>query len=52
MKELSGLLFDLGIQNNFYTYQPKKVNHSGVGILFIHKKEMRKNYYKKLIIKG
>jgi len=45
MKEISKILEDLGIDNNYYEYNPKKASDSLVSILFITKKESRLKFY-------
>ncbi len=48
IKIVSRLLSELHIKNNYYEYQPKNVNHSKVGMIFINERESRLNYFNKI----
>ncbi len=48
IKRVSDLLNELGISHGYYTYTPKNVNHSTVGMIFIGKRDSRMKYYKKI----
>ena len=45
MKEISNILNNMGIDNNYYEYNSKKKSESPVGIIFILKKESRLRFY-------
>ena len=48
MLQISKMLFDLGIDNRIYNYQPKNKNWSLVTIVSINKKEARKKFFEKI----
>lgn len=48
IKEVSKLLNEIGIRHKYYEYNPKKNNHSTVGIVVIMQKESRKTFYEKV----
>ena len=48
MNKISELLNELEIEHCSYQYTPKNLKHSKVYIIFINKKEARKNYFNRI----